>query len=199
MTAEILLAEAALVDGWIGSRRMGDRLGGAKVVHVEGEQIASQASAQRKPVRRAEVGVEVETEVSEHRLEIGLGCVRTTRGILDPLLGAAHGVAAREVAELELLRLSECGALQTRRSAPTDGDLLHVEVDEVPPLAVGGLKRFLDVEQEAGEVFAQAHGAIDQKKLLPEGGVALPAFDVSREREARRVTALPRIAAIEKT
>src|SRR3954468_21256318 len=109
----------------------------------------------------------------------------------DSLLGPLHSVPAREVAELELLRLTENLAPQPRGPLGSHRDLVHVEIDEVAALVMRGLERLLDVEQEPGEVLAQAHCATDEEKLLRQGDVALLGLDVTRDREARRVAALP--------
>ena len=114
-------------------------------------------------------GIDVEPDVAELRFEIGVGRVGMTGSGFDSLLGPLHPVAAREVAELELLRLAENLAPQPRRSLGSHRDLVHVEIDEIAALVVRALQRLLDVEQEPGEVLAQAHSAADRGKAVASG------------------------------
>ena len=72
---------------------------------------------------------------------------------LQALLRSLRLIAAREVAQLQLLAQPEYVGVQARGAARTDGQLVHVEVQGVAALVVNGLQRLLHVEQEAGEVF----------------------------------------------
>ena len=120
-------------------------------------------------------------------VEVGVGRVRMPGRRLEALLRSRARVAAREVAELELLLLSEGLALQIAPSRARRWWLVDVEVEQVAALRVEALERRLHVEEKAREVLEQAHVALDDEDLLRERGVAGPRLDVAGDRVARGV------------
>ena len=170
-----------------------DRLHRAVVVHVEGEEVAAHAAAQRQPAKRTQIGVGVQAEVAEPEVEVRVGVIGMAGRRFDALLHARAEVAAREVAELELLRLVQHDAGQPRVAAQPDGLLHDVQVDEIAALAVRLLQRLLNVEQEAGEVLAQPQRPHDAEEHVLGGDVPGLVRQLRRDRVALRVLALQRI------
>ena len=119
---------------------------------------ARSAAAEREPRERVKAGVGVEADVAELRVEIGVGRVGMAGGGLDALLRAR--VTDRR-ARSSRARAPASGREPCPRSraepARADGVLVDVEIEQVAALAVRALQRLLHVEQEAGEVLAQAH------------------------------------------
>ena len=205
-SSQVLLPETALVDRRIRRRRMRDVVSRAIVEDVEREEIRPRTAAKIEPRARAEIGVAVEPEVTELRLEITLRLVGHAGVGLEPLLAPFHVVPAREVSEFQLLPLSERFSMEARGAPSADGKLLHVQVEHVSALKMQALERLLDIEQVAGEVLEQAHVAFDDEHLLREGRVSGLGLDVGVSRVARRITALgnllprerARVVAVEK-
>ena len=67
---------------------------------------------------------------------------------------------------------------------------MDIQIQRIAALAVNRLQRLLHVEQKPGEVFDQAHVALDEEDLLREDGVAGMGLDVGRQRVAGSVAPL---------
>src|SRR5713226_4976412 len=196
MRAEILLAQAGRIPGWIGRGGMLDRVNGAEVMDLECKEVSASASADGKPSQQAQVCVRVDANIVDVRVEVRLGQVGVTGGRLDPLLKRGDDVVSSEIAELDLLRLIEPAGRQPSEPTGAKRDFRDVVINEVAALTVRILQRLLHVQQKPGEILSNPQGSEDSEDLVAEGDWACPGFERSRQGVSGRVFALERVIGV---